>query len=101
MAAQPKRKITRAMQGKRRRGNTPKLNKDVNSTSVPLYKRGFFTSVFNFIGGKTTADKSEKNEKAKAATATSGMGANQAMKAGPAKGGTTVKKTARTQHKGA
>ncbi len=49
MGALPKNKITRAERGKRRKGNTPKLVKDTNS-SVPLHKRGFVTQLFQTVG---------------------------------------------------
>lgn len=45
MGALPKNKITRAERGKRRRGNTPQLKKDVKQSKVPLYKRGILASL--------------------------------------------------------
>ena len=53
MGAVPKNKITRAERGKRRRGNTPKLNKDVNTTSIPMHKQGFVAQFFKSLGLKT------------------------------------------------
>ena len=53
MGAVPKNKITRAERGKRRRGNTPKLNKDVNTTMVPKHKQGFIARFLKSIGIKT------------------------------------------------
>ena len=50
MGALPKNKITRAERGARRRGNTPKLKKDVNVVKVPLNKQGFVTSLMKKIG---------------------------------------------------
>jgi hypothetical protein len=101
MGAQPKRKITRSMQGKRRAGNTPKLAKDTNTNLVPMHKRAFFDKLMNWVNAsapKTTdAQKAEKATKKAEATQQTGM------KAGPAatlKGVQALKKTARTQHKG-
>lgn len=45
MGALPKNKITRAERGKRRRGNTPKLLKDVKTAKTPFYKRGLVASI--------------------------------------------------------
>lgn len=38
MTPLPKNKITRAERGKRRRGNTPSLKRNVKQASTPLYK---------------------------------------------------------------
>ncbi|MBQ6449414.1 hypothetical protein IJJ08_00720 [bacterium] len=38
MTPLPKNKITRAERGKRRRGNTPKLTKNIKTAKVPLHK---------------------------------------------------------------
>lgn len=38
MTPLPKNKITRAERGKRRRGNTPSLKRNVKQASVPLHK---------------------------------------------------------------
>ncbi len=45
MGAQPKNKITRAEQGMRRAGNTPKLNKDAKSAKIPLHKKTLFGKI--------------------------------------------------------
>ncbi len=45
MGAQPKNKITRAEQGKRRAGNTPKLLKDANHSKLPLHKKTLFGKI--------------------------------------------------------
>ena len=52
MGALPKNKITRVERGKRRRGNTPSLKKDLNA-SVPLHKRGFLAELLKFAGLET------------------------------------------------
>jgi hypothetical protein len=103
MGAQPKNKITSVERGKRRHGNTPKLVKDSKTTKVPLYKRGYFDSLMKMIGGKSgvTTEVSHKAKKASktASAGTSPMADNS--KPNMAKSMTTVKKTTRTQHKGA
>ncbi len=53
MGAVPKNKITRAERGKRRRGNTPKLVRDANNTSIPKHKQGFIAQFFKTLGIKT------------------------------------------------
>lgn len=50
MAAHPKNKITRVEQGKRRRGNTPKLLKDVKVHAIPAHKRSLFGKILGLIG---------------------------------------------------
>lgn len=45
MGAQPKNKITRAEQGKRRAGNTPNLKKDASTNKVPLHKKTLFGKI--------------------------------------------------------
>jgi hypothetical protein len=50
MGALPKNKITSAERGKRRRGNTPKLNKDPKTNSIPLHKQGFVAALNKFLG---------------------------------------------------
>jgi len=50
MGAQPKNKITRRERGKRRSGNTPKLNKDWNTSRVPFYKQGLVAQIFKTAG---------------------------------------------------
>jgi len=52
MGALPKNKITRVERGKRRKGNTPKLNKDVNTTSIPMHKKGFVAQFFKSLNLK-------------------------------------------------
>lgn len=103
MAAQPKNKITSVERGKRRHGNTPKLVKDARSTKVPLHKRAYFDKVMKMIGGKAGVT-SETSHKVKKASKTAAAGTSpMADTARPnmAKAMTTVKKTTRTQHKGA
>lgn len=51
MAAQPKNKITRAERGKRRRGNTPTVTKDVKNSIVPRHKQSLVKTVLKVIGG--------------------------------------------------
>jgi len=46
MGALPKNKITSVERGKRRRGNTPKVTKQVNHTSPQMHKRGLVASFF-------------------------------------------------------
>lgn len=62
MGALPKNKITRVEQGKRRRGNAPKLKRDINVTPVPLAKQGLVNQVFAALGIsiKKTAAESKK-----------------------------------------
>lgn len=55
MGALPKNKITSAERGKRRRGNTPKLGKDVKTNSIPMHKRGFVAQLFKAVGIKAKA----------------------------------------------
>ncbi len=50
MGALPKNKITRAERGKRRRGNTPTLNRDANVSSIPLHKRGLVSQMMKTLG---------------------------------------------------
>lgn len=50
MGALPKNKITRAERGKRRRGNTPKLQRDTKTAAVPLHKQGFVAQLLQFAG---------------------------------------------------
>lgn len=49
MGALPKNKITRAERGKRRRGNTPQLRRDAN-TSVPLAKQSLVKKITQALG---------------------------------------------------
>lgn len=50
MGALPKNKITRRERGKRRAGNTPKLNRDARTNPVPLHKQGFVAQFKKFVG---------------------------------------------------
>jgi len=47
MGALPKNKITRVERGKRRKGNTPALKKDVKTARTPLHKRGLVAAIFS------------------------------------------------------
>lgn len=102
MGALPKNKITRAERGKRRRGNTPKLKKDVHS-AIPSHKRGFVAELLKFVGLDTRA--SIVTPEVKAARAAD-KASKAAMKASPNRaarqdrGTQTVKATRITQHKG-
>jgi hypothetical protein len=101
MGAQPKRKITRAMRGMRRKGNTPKLAKDHTFSSIPLYKRGFFDKVMSLFSekGSVATQEDAKKEKAKPASQTAGTNA-QLSQSRASRLAAPVKKTTRTQHKG-
>ena len=108
MAAQPKNKITSVERGKRRRGNTPKLKKDVNVSRISMYKRGFFAEVMqmfseNGVKTATANTESKKSRRAKSATPAQSQAQSmiQASKPQGAKMSAPVKKTTRTQHKGA
>jgi hypothetical protein len=57
MGAQPKNKITSVERGKRRRGNTPKLKRDVKTSSVPMHKQGFVAQLMKFAGFDTPTKK--------------------------------------------
>ncbi len=61
MGALPKNKITRVEQGKRRRGNSPKLKKDAHA-AVPNHKQGFVAELMRFIGLDKTAVKATSAE---------------------------------------
>lgn len=50
MGALPKNKITRVERGKRRRGNTPSLSKDPNTTSIPMHKQGIVAQFIKALG---------------------------------------------------
>ncbi len=114
MAAHPKNKITRVEQGKRRKGNTPKLKKDTTMSRVPLHKRGFFQNMMEKLGvtpstksskqkSETKETKTTKEDKKKAHVATPTMTATSAMTAQPAPRTSQpapVKKVRSTQHKG-
>jgi hypothetical protein len=103
MGAQPKNKITSVERGKRRHGNTPKLVKDAKTTKVPLYKRSYFDKLMQMIGGKAgvTTENSHKAKKASKAAAAGTSPMADTNRPNMAKSMNTVKKTARTQHKGA
>lgn len=49
MAAHPKNKITSVEQGKRRAGNTPKLQKNFKHARVALHKQGFFGKLLEMV----------------------------------------------------
>ncbi len=98
MSAQPKNKITRVEQGKRRRGNTPKLQRDPKTHSVPLYKRGFFDKIMKKIGssssGETKESKKTKSHQAAGNPTAKTTAPKMATMSAP------VKKARSTQHKG-
>lgn len=103
MGALPKNKITRAERGKRRRGNTPKLKKDLHS-AVPSHKRGFVAELLKFVGLETqaavaTAETKAAKRAAKKSRSVSNTGV-QTRTARQARGTQTVKATRVTQHKG-
>ncbi len=52
MGAVPKNKITRAERGKRRRGNTPGLTKNLKQaqSNLPLHKKGIVAQIFKRVG---------------------------------------------------
>ncbi len=108
MGALPKNKITRVEQGKRRRGNMPKLKKDLNS-ATPMHKQGFVAELLRFVGlsnqpAVKVASKTEKAaESSKKVTTTAQIGQTAKAapaKARPAKGSAGSKVTRKTQHKG-
>lgn len=113
MGALPKNKITSVEQGKRRRGNSPKLKKDTHAR-VPLHKKGFFSELFKFLGlessAKTAAKPAAKAQseakKAKSETKTTKVVAKPKAKTAPTKPTVKVpervrvKPTRVTQHKG-
>lgn len=104
MGALPKNKITRAERGKRRRGNTPKLRKDLHS-AIPSHKRGFVAELLKFVGLETSAAvvtqeaKAAKRAAKRAAKSVSAP-TNHSQARKQAKGTQTVKATRITQHKG-
>lgn len=59
MGALPKNKITRIERGNRRRGNTPKLRKDINKTQVQMHKRGFVAQLLKGLGLKMDSSKAK------------------------------------------
>jgi hypothetical protein len=103
MGAQPKNKITSVERGKRRHGNTPKLVKDAKTTKVPLHKLAYFDKLMKMIGGKagTTTEVSHKAKKASKAAAAGTSPMADAGRPNMSRGVSSVKKTTRTQHKGA
>lgn len=46
MGAVPKNKVTRVERGKRRRGNTPKLGKNLQHSKIPKHKQGLIAQIF-------------------------------------------------------
>jgi hypothetical protein len=52
MSAQPKNKITRVEQGKRRAGNRPDLTKDTHSAKVPAHKLNVFKNMLSMFEKK-------------------------------------------------
>jgi hypothetical protein len=111
MAGQPKNKVTRAEQGKRRRGNTPKLVKNLKQAKVPHHKQTLFGRFVRlWSGAPTAAPVSKTAEKKAAASATpsavAAPGAQQALRpapraTAPAQKNMAAKPRTRTsQHKG-
>jgi hypothetical protein len=99
MSAQPKNKITRAEQGKRRHGNTPKLLKDSKS-SIPMHKRSFFSRFMTMVTGTAVAGQ-EKKVKSKHQTQTiQGVSPQFAQMSNNAKGSFKPKAVRVSQHKG-
>jgi hypothetical protein len=106
MGAQPKNKITRVEQGKRRAGNTPTLVKDAHYSRIPLHKKGFFDKLTAWIGGTGPVAKTAAEKAAEKAERSSSSATNAPMKAARSAGSRAgahpmAKKTTRTQHKGA
>jgi len=60
MGALPKNKITSTERGKRRRGNTPQLRKDVNKNQVQMHKRGFVAQFLKGLGIELTSTSNTK-----------------------------------------
>lgn len=82
MGALPKNKITRVERGKRRRGNSPSLIQDTNTTSIPLHKRGMVADFMKLMGISSSKDTAAK----KAAAPKAEKSAKKtAKKAAPAK----------------
>ena len=50
MGPLPKNKVTRVEQGKRRRGNKPKITKDIKIARTPLHKRGLAAQILKLVG---------------------------------------------------
>ncbi len=99
MAAHPKNKITRAEQGKRRAGNTPKLMRDTKVTKVPLHKKTLVSRIMSAIGLTKTApvaaEPAKHHTEPKAVAAQAPVQAKAAPKKQAA-----VKTVRKTQHKG-
>ena len=67
MSAQPKNKITRVEQGKRRAGNTPKLNKDAATAKVALHKKTLFGKISKLFPATKAAEKTTRVKTSKSA----------------------------------
>jgi hypothetical protein len=104
MGALPKNKITRAERGKRRRGNSPKLKRDLHS-AIPSHKKGFMAELLKFVGLETqaavaTAESKAAKRAAKVKKSVTNLNTNQGQAMRQARGTQTVKATRITQHKG-
>ncbi len=53
MGALPKNKITRVERGRRRRGNTPALKKNIKQSKIPQAKKGLVMQIFSALGLNT------------------------------------------------
>ncbi len=106
MAGQPKNKITRAEQGKRRRGNTPHLLKNLKQASTPLHKRALYARISSLLTtkGLAQAKKAVQTKDAAESTSKSSAVSNPANlvknTASSAKTVTPIKRVPQTQHKG-
>ena len=100
MGALPKNKITRVERGKRRAGNKPTITKDVNTASIPPYKRGIVASILRSVG--LSQEKTPEASKKAARKKTSVAQVTTTAKPKAAKPVGTVKTKARRQiqHKG-
>lgn len=101
MGAHPKNKITRVEQGKRRRGNTPKLQKNTKQVAVPLHKKSLAERFAKAVLGAVTKPATKKASKpAKAVTKVEAPKVETTEKA-PAKKAAkpAVKKTTKTAKK--
>jgi hypothetical protein len=102
MAAHPKNKISSIERGKRRKGNAPKLNKDPKSTKVPLHRAGIFAQFKTFLeNGILVSGKVARKEKKAARVARTNTQMTQQVGKPAAAPAPALKKTTRTQHKGA
>ncbi|MEN8253177.1 MAG: hypothetical protein ABFQ62_02245 [Patescibacteria group bacterium] len=52
MGAVPKNKVTRVERAKRRKGNTPKLKKNLKHSKVAKHKKSLVAQIFRAIGLK-------------------------------------------------